>query len=54
MFMLREHLIEFDQLERLFEQVLPRAPQADIIPQEFQDYFEEIRARVKADRPGSG
>lgn len=54
MFMLREHLIAFDQLETLFERILPQAPQADIIPQEFQDYFEEIRRRVKADRSGSG
>jgi hypothetical protein len=32
MFMLREYLIEFDQLEHFFEQILPQAPQADIIP----------------------
>lgn len=42
-FLLREELIEFDQFERHFNAVLPDAPQADIIPGEFQDYFEEIR-----------
>ncbi len=45
-FMLREHLIEFDELERLFEQILPKAPEADIAPQEFQAYFEELRRQV--------
>ena len=45
-FMLREHLIEFDELERLFEQILPEAPEADIVPQEFRAYFEELRRQV--------
>ena len=45
-FMLRERLIEFDELERLFEQVLPKAPEADIVPQEFRAYFEELRRQV--------
>jgi len=45
-FMLREHLIEFDELERLFEQILPEAPKADIAPQEFRAYFEELRRQV--------
>ncbi len=45
-FMLREHLIEFDELERLFEQILPKAPEADIVPQEFRAYFEELRRQV--------
>jgi hypothetical protein len=46
-FMLREHLIELDKLEYLFEQVLPEAPKADIAPQEFRAYFEELRRQVK-------
>jgi hypothetical protein len=46
-FMLREHLIEFDELERLFEQILPEAPEADIVPQEFRAYFEELQRQVK-------
>jgi hypothetical protein len=45
--MLREHLIEFDELERLFGQVLPEAPKADIVPQEFRAYFGELRRQVK-------
>ncbi len=46
MFMLHQNLIEFKALERHFHAILPNAPQADIIPSEFQDYFEEIRRRV--------
>ncbi len=45
-FMLRERLIEFGELERFFEHILPQAPRADIIPQEFRAYFEEVRRRV--------
>lgn len=44
-YLLRRRLIEFGALEGFFEQVLPRAPQADVIPQDFRDYFEEIRRR---------
>lgn len=46
LFMLREQLIEFDELEHLFEQILPGAPKADIAPQEFRAYFEELRRQV--------
>jgi hypothetical protein len=46
LFMLGEGLIEFTELERLFEEVLPRATEADIIPQEFQEYFKELRRRL--------
>jgi len=50
-FMLDEGLIEFDELEHLFELILPKAPEADIVPQEFQSYFEELRRQVaKRDR----
>jgi Nucleotidyltransferase of unknown function (DUF6036) len=44
-FMLREDLIEFEELQQHFESILPDAPKADIIPSEFRDYFEEIRRR---------
>jgi hypothetical protein len=47
LFMFGEGLIEFPELERLFEQVLPRSAEADIIPQEFQEYFEELRRRFE-------
>jgi hypothetical protein len=33
-------------LERYFHAILPDAAKADIIPDEFRDYFEEIRRRV--------
>lgn len=46
-FMLNKGLIEFGELERYFITILPDAPQADIIPSEFQTYFEEIRRRVQ-------
>ena len=46
MFMLHEGLIEFGELERYFNSILPDAPKADIIPSEFRDYFEEIRRRL--------
>ena len=46
-FMLREGLIELDELERFFEQVLPQAADADIIPKEFQAYFAEVRRSAK-------
>jgi hypothetical protein len=41
-FMLRQDLVAFDELERLFKEVLPQAPQADIIPSEFKDYFAQL------------
>ena len=47
-FMWREGLIEFNALERHFQIVLPFALRADIIPQEFCDYFDEVRRRITA------
>lgn len=47
MFLLHQGLIEFADLERHFNTVLPNAPQADVIPSEFRAYFEEIRRRVR-------
>lgn len=46
LFLLHEGLIEFGELERHFNAILPEAPKADIIPSEFRDYFEEIRRRL--------
>ncbi len=51
MFLLREGLIEFGQLETLFEAILPDAPQADILPSEFRHHFEELRRRVAGGGP---
>ncbi len=45
-FMLREGLIEFGELERHFNAILPDAPKADIDRSEFRAYFEEIRRRA--------
>jgi hypothetical protein len=50
-FMLRECLIEFGELEHLFQAILPQAPSADIAPQEFQAYFVEVRRRIAAPGP---
>ncbi len=46
MFLLRERLIEFGELERHFNAILPDASKADIVPSELSDYFEEIRRRL--------
>jgi hypothetical protein len=45
-FMWREGLIAFDELERHFRAVLPRVVEADIIPQEFREYLTEVRRRI--------
>ena len=45
LFMLNENLIEINELERLFELILPNAKRADIIPREFQAYFEDVKQR---------
>lgn len=47
LFLLYEDLIEFGELERHFNTILPKATKADIIPSEFRDYFEEIRRRFE-------
>ena len=47
-FMLRQHLIDFDELERFFQAILPHASGADIVPREFRAYFEEVRHRIEA------
>jgi len=46
-FMLREDLIEFDDLELLFKHVLPQAPQADIVPKEFEGRFAKLRQSTR-------
>ncbi|MBI3760255.1 MAG: hypothetical protein HY260_00100 [Chloroflexi bacterium] len=45
-FTLREGLIEFGELERLFNAILPDAPKADIDRAEFRAYFDEVRRRL--------
>jgi hypothetical protein len=47
MFLLRERLIEFGQLEAHFNAILPDALKADVLPSEFRGYFEEIRRRLR-------
>jgi hypothetical protein len=49
MFLLREHLIEFGELEAYFNSILPDAPKADILPSEFRGYFEEVRRRLETE-----
>jgi hypothetical protein len=51
MFLLRERLIEFGELESHFNAVLPDAPKADISPSDFRAHFEEIRRRVAGGAP---
>ena len=45
MFMLRRGIIDFKALEGHFRAVLPDAPRADVIPAEFNRYFEEVKRR---------
>jgi len=49
MFLLRERLIEFEELEVHFNAILPDAAKADVYPSEFRSYFEEIRLRLPAE-----
>jgi hypothetical protein len=45
-FLVRSNLIEIDELQRHFQAVLPRAAQADIIPSEFQQFFQDLLRRL--------
>jgi hypothetical protein len=45
-FLLRANLIDLTELQEHFLSVLPRAPQADIIPSEFQQYFQDLLHRL--------
>ncbi len=51
-FMWREGVIAFDELERQFQAVLPRAAETDIIPQEFREYLTEVGRRIAEERSG--
>jgi hypothetical protein len=44
--MLKEKLIDFDTLEKFFQEILPLVTNVDIVPVEFQQYFSEIRRRL--------
>jgi hypothetical protein len=48
-FLLRENVINFEELEQHFASILPDAAGADIIPNEFRDFFEAIRHRWEGD-----
>ncbi len=43
--MLREKLINFSELERYFNAILPETPKADIDRREFTQYFDEVKKR---------
>jgi hypothetical protein len=47
-FILQAKLIDFDELERLYQIILPEATKSDIDPKEFRAYFEEVRRRWAA------
>jgi len=42
MFMLQARLVQFSELQRYFQIILPQAAKFDIDPREFRQYFEEI------------
>ena len=45
-FMLRQKLIDWDDLKKYFRSILPRAKDMDIDPLEFQQYFETLSHRL--------
>jgi hypothetical protein len=45
-FLVKSNLIDLDELQRHFQSILPRAAQADIIPGEFQQYFQDLLRRL--------
>lgn len=45
-FLVKSNLIDLTELQRHFQAVLPRATQADIIPSEFQQYFQDLLRRL--------
>ena len=46
LFMLQTGLIEFNELEQLFQTILPDVSKVDIDPKEFRNYFEELKRRL--------
>ncbi len=44
--LVKSNLIDLAELQRLFQSILPRAAQADIIPSEFQQYFQDLLRRL--------
>lgn len=45
-FLVKSNLIDLPELQRHFQTILPRASQADIIPSEFQRYFQDLLRRL--------
>ncbi len=45
-FLLKSNLIDLSELQKHFQAVLPRAVQVDIIPNEFQQYFQDLMRRL--------
>jgi hypothetical protein len=45
-FLVKSNLINITDLERHFQSILPRAAQADIIPSEFKQYFQDLLRRL--------
>lgn len=46
-FLIKNGLINLPELQRLYQIILPLSPKADIIPQEFEQYFQELLRRLK-------
>ena len=46
-FLIKNGLIDLPELQRLYQVILPLSPKADIIPQEFEQYFQELLRRLK-------
>jgi hypothetical protein len=49
LYLVKADLIDLNELQRHFQAVLPRAAQADIIPSEFQLYYQDLLRRLAKD-----
>lgn len=45
-FLVKANFIDLAELQKLFQSILPRARQTDIIPSEFQQYFQDLLRRL--------
>lgn len=46
-YLIKNNLIDLSELHKYFQLVLPLSAKTDIIPQEFQQYFQELLLRLK-------
>ena len=54
LFLIKANFIDLTELQKHFQAILPRAAQADIIPAEFQQYFQDLLRRLADDESNGG